>query len=166
MLQKYGTTVPYKNNEIKQKGIATLLTNYGVTSPAKLDWVKEKSKQTCLEKYGVEYSFQSDNNKIKSKQTLLDRYGVENPLQLHRKISKVNKNIGEFLNILDSQDYEFPLGSKSFDLKLDNFLIEVDPSITHSTSFSIYKNGKFLDKKYHKEKTLLAEANGYRCIHI
>lgn len=166
MLKKYGTTVPYKNDKIKQKGINTLLENYGVTSPAKLDWVQEKSKNTCLKKYGVEYSFQSENNKVKSKQTLFDKYGVQNALQLHKKISKINKNIGEFLGIFDTKDYEFPLDTKSFDLKFNDILIEVNPSVTHSTSYSIYNNGKFLDKNYHKNKTLLAEQNNYRCIHI
>ena len=163
MIKKYGTTVPYKNNEIRDKGINTVLDRYGVRSPMQLDFVKEKSKQTCLKKYGVEYSFQSENNKTKSKQTLLERYGVEYAVQLHRKISKLNLSIGEYLDV---DSYEFPLESKSYDLKIGNTLIEVDPTVTHNSDKSIYKNSKPLDKNYHLNKAKIAKKHGYRCLHI
>ena len=161
MIKKYGVTVPYKNKNIKNKGIQTLLERYGVTSPAKLDWVKEKSKNTCLRKYGVEYSFQSENNKIKSKNTLLSRYGVENAFFLHRRISKINKTIGEFLGV---DSYEFPLKNKQYDLKLDNTLIEINPTISHNSDVDFCYSIRPVN--YHYDKTKLARDNGFRCFNI
>ena len=168
MLNKYGTTVPYKNENIKKKGINTLLERYGVTSPAKLDWVKEKSKKTCLEKYGVEYSFQSENNKLKSEQTCQERYGMSMSELIHKRVkkSKINLKIAEFLGI-PSSDLEFHVGNKFYDMKLGNVLIEIDPTVTHNSDKNILqKDGKPLDKNYHANKSKLALDNGYRCIHV
>lgn len=161
MIAKYGTTIPYKNDDIKMRGIRTMLERYGVTSPAKLDWVQEKSKQTCLRKYGVEYSFQSDNNKVKSKQTLMEKYGVEYSVHLVARKSKINQQIGESLH---ATEYEFPIHSKRYDIKLGNTLIEVNPTVSHNSDKD-YVYG-VTDKDYHVIKSRIATENGYRCFHI
>lgn len=168
MIAKYGTTVPYKNDDIKNKGIQTLIERYGVSSPIKLDWVKEKSKKSCLEKYGVEYSFQSENNKIKSELTCQQKYGMSLNELIHKRVkkSKINLRFAEFLGIPEC-DMEFLLGGKFFDLKKDNIVIEIDPTVTHNSDKNILiKNGKTLDKNYHLNKSKIASANGYRCIHV
>jgi predicted nucleic acid-binding Zn ribbon protein len=157
MIEKYGTTVPYKNKELKEKGINTLLKRYGVTSPAKLDFVKEKAKKTCIEKYGVEYSFQSENNKMKSKQTMMEKYGVTNAcfLDSHKytRISKLNKAFGDDLGLEDSQ-YEFKLGSHYYDFKIGNKLIELNPTFTHNSDEApiFSRDKKPLSKDYHLKK--------------
>ena len=161
MLERYGTTVPYKNDDVKRRGIQTLLDNYGVTSPAKLDWVKEKCKTTCLQKYGVEYSFQSEEVKTKAKETMLRKYGVESSLSLIRKSSKINKIIGE---LLDVDDYEFTIGTKQYDLKKGNTLIEVNPTVSHNSDHDFCFGIREPD--YHLEKTKLARENGFQCFHI
>lgn len=162
MLKKYGTTTPYKNDDIKNKGINTLIERYGVKSPMKLDWVKDKSKQTCLSRYGVEYSFQSDVSKEKRKKTCLAKYGVENVgiLNTYGRISKLNKKIGELLDIKES-DYEFPLISKAYDLKKENTLIEINPTVTHNSDTDVIFGKKPKDPNYHYDKRNLAVNNGY-----
>ena len=161
MLKKYGTTVSYKNNKIKSKGIQTLLDRYGVSSPAKLDFVKEKMKKTCLEKYGVEYVFQDANFHTRARQTLIDKYGTDNNWLLPKKTSKLNQYFGKLLNV---DEYEFPIGLKKFDLRKGDTLIEINPFITHNVDKDFYFGVK--DKNYHFEKTQLAINNGYRCFNI
>lgn len=161
MLDKYGTTVPYKNEHLKEKGINTLIEKYGVTSPAKLPFVKEKMKQTCLERYGVEYVFQSEEFKKNAKQALIDRYGVENALQLCSKSSKLNKEIGALLEV---DSYEFPLETKRYDMKKANTLFEVNPFVSHNSDVNFLFGVKDID--YHYNKTELAKNHGYRCFNI
>lgn len=161
MLDKYGTTVPYKNERIKNRGIQTLVERYGVTSPAKLDFVKEKMKNTCLDKYGVEYVFQSSSFRQAAKQTLIDKYGVENALQLSSKTSKLNKEIGKLLNV---DSYEFPIETKRYDMKKGNTLFEVNPFVSHNSDVDFVFGIRDID--YHFNKTNLARKYGYRCFNI
>lgn len=161
MIEKYGTTIPYKNDSIKNKGIDTLLKRYGVTSPAKLDFVKEKMKQTCLKKYGVEYVFQSEEFKEKARKVLLTKYGVEYSYFLTRKISKVNKAFGELLSV---DSYEYPLGKFQFDLKKGNTLIEVNPTVSHNSDVDYCYGLKSVD--YHFNKTKAAREAGFECFNI
>ena len=81
--------------------------------------------------------------------------------------SKINQ---EFASLLTRENIEFErefsLGSKSFDFKVKDILIEINPTITHNSTFSPFKNNKGQDPKYHQEKSILAETNGFRCIHV
>ena len=168
MLDKYGTTVPYKNDSIKAKGIATLVERYGVTSPAKLDWVQERSKATCMRKYGVEYSFQSENNRRKSNDTCFERYGMSLLDLLHSRgrKSKINEHFAELLGVQES-DMEVPIGGKYYDLRKGDVLIEVDPTVTHNSDRCIITaDGKPIAPEYHLHKSEIANENGYKCIHV
>ena len=168
MIEKYGTTVPYRNDSIKNRGIQTLLNNYGVTSPAKLDWVQEKTKSTCLRKYGVEYSFQSDVVKNKSNETCLKKYGKTffEVAHSHHRTSKLNEKLQEYFGI-PNDDCEVYVGGKFYDFRVGGILVEINPTVTHNSDRSIlFSDGTPIDKDYHINKTLIAESNGYRCVHV
>lgn len=60
---------------------------------------------------------------------------------------------------------EFPISNKSFDFKIDDILIEINPTATHNSIIGIRGNSS-LPMNYHKLKSQLARDNGYRCIHI
>jgi len=60
---------------------------------------------------------------------------------------------------------EFPLDGKWFDFKVDNYLIEINPTATHNSTWGIYSS-EGLAKDYHKQKAAIAAANGYMCIHV
>lgn len=81
------------------------------------------------------------------------------------KHSKPNEN---FARLLDEHnityDREFRLGSYSYDFKINDILIEINPSITHNVTLSPF--GKIISKDYHKNKSELATKHGYRCIHV
>lgn len=167
----------YNNVEKSKK---TCLERYGVENPMQNKDIQNKSKQTCLEKYGTEYVLSSDyfsNLRYecieKSKQTCLERYGVQwncmreqahNSRNFNSKPNEYFANILKENNILFSR--EFVCGKYTYDFKIDNTLIEINPSATHNINFNPFSKDKIISKNYHKEKTLNALKNGYKCIHI
>lgn len=138
---------------------------YGV----KKDFSKTASKN--INKKYIEYGSKENyinHLKIKSRETLIHKYGsLDNiPDFLHKKNSKPNlkfKKLLEDLNISFTQ--EFPLSSREYDFKVGDSLIEINPTYTHNSTWSHF-NEHGLDPKYHYNKSKLALANGYRCIHI
>jgi hypothetical protein len=60
---------------------------------------------------------------------------------------------------------EFTISSYSYDFKVGDTLIEINPSIFHNTLINPYGESR-IDKNYHKGKSELAERTGFRCIHI
>lgn len=111
---------------------------------------------------------------LKQQETMLEKYGVACPLNLNylsnhrrKKHSGPNEAFAKLLdrnNVLYSR--EFCLGAKSYDFKVDNILIEVNPTATHNTYFIPYGDYKGLNENYHYIKSNLALENNYRCIHI
>lgn len=116
-LKLYGTTIPMKLEEIKNKMLKTKLARYGNTSGncAKVsDTWKNKSKEelkeivnkrenTFMKKYGVISAKQLPENVEKSKQTCLKRYGVtsytktKEYLEKTRSTNKIKYNSESFL---------------------------------------------------------------------
>ena len=180
------------SEEYQKNRSITSMIKWGVDIPSKHPAVIKKMKETCLERYGVECTLQSAESKERLKEVSLAKYGVENSLQsdyareqarlaiiekskngYHNRVSKVNQKVAEtLLNKYGIKtEYEYYLKSDdkhgNFDLHVidTNTVIEIDPSYTHSTVPSHWENvGKDLD--YQLKKTLIAEANSYRCIHI
>ena len=115
---------------------------------------QSKIRQTNLEKYGSECIFNSDYiKKIK-----------------HKVYSKPNEDFRKLLDLNNIKyEREFNLGLRSYDFKVNNCLIEINPYITHNSNFNPFDkehNYIGIDKKYHLNKTKLALDNGYKCIHI
>lgn len=87
------------------------------------------------------------------------------------KQSKTNLRWKEFFesNGLEVSQ-EFCCGGKFYDLKINNFLIEINPTYTHNSTRGAFNfNGSRRDplsSNYHLYKTLIAEENGYRCVHV
>ena len=59
---------------------------------------------------------------------------------------------------------EFRLSNYSYDFKVGNVLIEIDPTVTHNALWSPYGNP--ISKTYHRDKSLCAKEHGFRCIHV
>lgn len=170
---KYGTDYYTQTDECKERVKSTCLEKYGVSNVSQTREVKEKAKETSIRKYG-ESSFTKTNDfLLKVEQTCLSKYGVCYPCLTDNcreasltTISKINLKWKEFLG---ASELEFPIERYSYDLKLGNILVEIDPTYTHnSTVGTVFKgnNGKPLPKDYHKKKTEVAVKAGYRCIHV
>lgn len=175
MFKKYGVKSPSQSNEVKEKIKQTNLERYGVENVFQSEEVKEKIKETINKKYSVNNVMQNTDfshkqNEAASK-TILEKYGVEY-FCLHPDCQKSSSGSNskpnkKFENMLKNIEYkrEYVIDNRSFDFKVENTLIEIDPSITHNSTFG-YKSKKPMDKNYHLEKSRLAIKNGYRCIHI
>lgn len=183
-LKKYNVIHPMKAQSIKNKlsntkylrygnenynnpnkSIETFINRYGVRRPMMLQINVEKCKNTKLKRYGDE----NFNNRPKALKTLYKKYGKNYYEKLAinslgNRISNVNKKFAEYIG---SNDFEFPIQRHSYDVKYNNYLIEIDPSFTHNClENGIYNKFGGLPKEYHYNKSKLASDNGYRCIHV
>ena len=169
-LEKYGST-----NNI-YKNLQTRAANSGsVEESHKAQIIK--TRKTVLEKYGVDWAGQSEivKNTIREslKETFQERYNCDNywvsedaKRSNGSRNSHANNNFEQLLisnNI--SYEKEFLIENRYYDFKVDNFLIEINPTATHNANWSPWK-AEGLPKHYHADKTDLATQNGYRCIHI
>ena len=173
MLKKYGVTNTNYVPEIKAQMNETWQKHYGQNPEAFAELVNrreatkelkygdphynnmEKNRKTCLENNGVECIFLKDNLKYNLKK----KYSGPNQLFYNILLNYFDKDL------VDS-GREFTLSMKQFDFKIDKYLIEINPWITHNSNFTPYENKKGIDKYYHQNKTKLALENGYTCIHI
>lgn len=169
--KKYGVDNVFQMESVKDKSRQTNIKRYGTAHPMKSDKVKNKTKNTCKEKYGNKSYIGSEDWRTKTIETCMEKYGVDYPCMTDncrnasRTISKINL---EFSKMLDrygiNSELEFGIDKYSYDIKIDNFLIEIDPTPTHNINWNPWKHP--VDKNYHINKTRLANENGYRCIHV
>ena len=140
-----------------------------------LKLINKKRETTFNELYGG-IGLSSDIIRAKVEETMLNTYGVINPFLLpHEKFSYKKKHSGpnEYFYKLarkyfseDLIEREFVVANRQFDFKINNWLIEINPWITHNVNWSIFDTNKGIDQDYHKNKSKLAFDNGFICIHI
>jgi hypothetical protein len=161
-----------------------------------LDSYKERFKSTNIERYGKENPLCKGTKPFeKRNNTVLEKYGVENVWQCidqfvnefgsNSKISKLNRKIYDILKENGIKfDTEYPikytlnskLRFKSFDIRIENTLIEINGDYWHAnpdlyksdTIFQFPKNSLTSEEiwemdKYKKE---IAESQGYKIIYI
>lgn len=123
--------------------------NKGISTPGRPRTQEslEKARQTCLERYGVEWACQRQEARLKGQN------------------STANIDFEDLLkeNNID-YEREFPIGSYSYDFKVRNYLIEIDPYATHNSTWGIRSNPP-KSSNYHKQKSDIAKNEGYFCIH-
>lgn len=133
--------------------------------------IRDTYRKTCRERYGVDNMFQLEEIKKKQQETLRKRYGVEWACQLPQcKLSGNNSLINLlFQTLLNEADLsyirEFNIFNFSYDFRIDDNLIEINPTPTHNSTWSPFPNQE-KDKDYHYNKSKVARDNGYRCICI
>ena len=167
-----GVPYPAQDPAVIEKAKETNKENLGVDWPMQSEDVKEKSRQTCLEKYGVEHPAQAEITKLHVKQTNLEKYGVEWYCMIASKKSGRGSNSKpnlDFAAKLDSLDIpyerEFSLSRYVYDFKINDILVEINPSITHNCSVNIF-GGEPKPADYHLDKSRIAWDAGYRCVHV
>ena len=172
---KYGTDYIVQSDYFKLKSIETLMEHYGVTSPIHSKEIRDKIEKTSIERYGVPNVFCSGSPIIDTiKQTNLQKYGV--PYYCMTKayvegsgsrVSQVNKDFAEFLLTKGiTSEFEKLAGWYHYDLcVLDNILIDINPSFTHSVTSGI-SNFKPKSMQYHYQRYLNAQVNGFKLIQV
>nr|DAR91009.1 MAG TPA: endonuclease-like protein [Caudoviricetes sp.] len=171
-IKKYGVDSPMKSDIIKLRFKDNYNKKYGVDNPFQLDVVKDKIKDTNRKNLGVDYPTQCQEVRDKVRNTFMERYGVPYYFMLTREWldandSKPNRDFAELLDINHIKyEREFRCGKYSYDFKVDNTLIEINPTATHSTSFSPYGDRYVKDKYYHRDKSSMAKDSGYHVVHV
>ena len=181
MLDRYGTVNVNAVKEIQAKARKTCLERYGSPYYQQTDECKEKVIRHSLDTTGYAWPGMDPDTIQKRVQTNLDRYGVPAAFLLpehqeklvegmrnakHSRISQVNR---DFFNKLTENgikcELEFRIKNYWYDIVIpeSHTVIEIDPSISHTTYPVIYGE---IDKNYHKSKSEIASLNGYRCIHV
>lgn len=112
----------------------------------------EKVRNTCLERYGVEY------------------FTLTKTMQNSGRMrSSVNKKIESALQSRGiAYEVEFTgIAPYSYDFKIGQYLIEINPSATHNCDWSPFgDHGRVVSANYHEHKTKAALEHGYVCVHI
>lgn len=142
IISKYGSIENYKKVISKN-----CKKSWQEKSPEELDEIKNTTKQTCLDKYGVEYSCQLPQARFSGKDS--------KPNLAFAKLLEDNRI---------SYSREYPIKNRSYDFKIDNTLIEINPTPTHNSTYGVREEPK--SSTYHQQKTLLAKENNFHCIHI
>lgn len=169
---KYGVDWPQQNSDILNKRLKTCSDRYG-GSGWKSQQIWEKLKTGMLNHYGYEYAMQAPELKEKSMHTCQEKYGVPwNCMTPQCRNSFSNDSVPNkvFAELLESNNIfyerEFGVDRYSFDFKCGHKLIEIDPTPTHNSTWSIYKDTPPMSKDYHARKTQVASDIGFQCIHI
>lgn len=174
--EKYGVAHPIQNPDVFDKMKETCKKRYGGFTMENED-LKKQVYETNEKVWGTKYPSQTDEVKRRISETCKERYGVNWPCQKvepsdYNRISKINQ---EFSRLLDENnipyEMEYPLENYSYDFRIKlgkgRTFIEIDPSITHNSLFSVFdKNSRGLDKEYHQRKSQFAKELGFHCIHV
>ena len=141
---------------------------------ARAEKIQDTYRQTCMDKYNLSNALMLEDVKDKIRNTNLERYGVpyycmtekcRQAIGGNSANSKPNQDIARLLDerqIKYSQEYN--IETYSFDFRIDNILLEIDPWITHNSTVSPFGNPK--ESFYHYDKSEVAREHGFRCIHI
>lgn len=196
VLERYKETNVSKVESVKQKRANTMRERTWYNSVLSCPEIQEKIKATTKKNHGVEYPFQSKTIRDKAAQTFKNKhwwkllfeteefksYNIEYNMEKHwvpyhcmtevckvksQKDSKVNqkarKKITDAWIDIDWKDYV--IWEYEYDIKIWSILLELNPSRTHSSSRAPnWRSTKPV--KYHLEKSKVAEANWYKCIHV
>lgn len=180
MISRYGVDNIMKTEHAKQKSRNTCLERYNSEYYfSSNEYIKnkeshfQKTKNTCLEKYGAEYPMQNEYVKRKVNITCLEKYSVDwNCLRKeahNSRNSNSTPNI-EFANLLDKNNIkyekEFYLEGYSYDFKVNDVLIDINPSATHNVNFNPFSKSCKIDKNYHKNKREVAIKNNYKVLFV
>lgn len=173
--EKYWVDNPSKLKESRDKFKKTMLDKYWVEHPSQSKELIERQHNVFLNKYWVDNPMKikevAEKSKIWTIQTNMERYWVpyyvmtEDCRSSNNIISKPNLAMIQLLEgYWFSIEKEFPLECYSFDIKVWNTLIEINPFPFHNSTWCPVWNPK--DKNYHYDKLKLARDNWYRCIMV
>ena len=180
-LKDLGVDHPMKSKEVQARMRKTNVKNIGVEYPLQSPKVLQGMKRTNLSRYKVEYVVQCpelmEGSREKSRETTLRRHGVEYFCQhercisaSHKRISNLNKKFQKLLFSCGVEsELEFVVENYGYDLRVGNFLIEINPSFTHNSTRGPEFGKKIKASKpfdYHLSKSEKAKENGFHCVHV
>lgn len=170
--QHVSETVKQRDPAIHKLIYKKVSNSWKTKTQKELTEIIDKRKQSLIQHYGSLNNYKEQMlNKVT--ETVQNKYNVawscmrQEAQKYSGNNSKINKHFEDLLlknNIIYTR--EFIIDKYSYDFKIDNILIEINPTITHNTAFSPYGKHVGIDKEYHIQKTVYANQNEYRCIHV
>lgn len=156
------------NEKISKKKQDTCMKKYWVSSPMKVEWIKNKAIETMNKRYWWVWMW-SVATREKIKKTNKEKYWVEYQILTEsakrwaHTISSVNLL---WLKLLErfNPESEFQLWKYSYDIKIWDTLIDINPFPYHNTTWHPY--WKQVDKNYHYERAKNAVNNWYNIINV
>jgi hypothetical protein len=125
---------------------------------------EERTKQNSMRSASMKSWWESLSD---SEKEAIQNHRFINGRCYHSKSSGPNTSFQTKLNAASiSFVREFCLDHKTFDFKINDILVEINPTFTHNATFFPLGNQRCLDKNYHRDKTAIAEKYNYRCVHI
>ena len=189
-LEKYGVENPLQSEQIKEKAKKTNLEKYGYENPLQSKEIRQKIKNTYLTnnfpnviKYFANKETTEDflKKNYNEKTTLIQlskdtgvsrtvvgqyihKYGLEDYIEYDCKVSQPEKDIVEYLtskgitNIVQS-DRDI-LDGKEIDIYLPDYNVGIE------FNGDYWHSELKIDKKYHYDKSMLANSKGVFLYHI
>ena len=139
--------------EIKEINLKRSIANKSYWSNLSKESKQEffsRVRNTCLLKYHVPYHCMTEECRKASSN--------------NSKPNEIFSNLLKGSNILFER--EFSLDKYSYDFKIGEILVEINPSVTHNSTWSPFKHRPPQTKNYHYLKTKISNDKGYRCIHV
>ena len=125
---------------------------------------EEEQRQNDLRSQSMKHWW--ENLTAEEKENVLQKR-FQNGKTYNQKDSLTNLEFKQRLETAQlSYDREFCLDHKFFDFKVNDILVEIDPSFTHNSTFTPFEYNTPLAKNYHKNKSKIAQKYNFRCIHI
>lgn len=173
--EKYGVDNPFQRRDLVEEG---MIRKHGSVEAA-IKYTSEKRKEHVTTKYGVVNISQIPETREKAiestRETCIKKYGVEYctllpQCQFSKGRSSLSAPNQQFSQLLVdngiSFEREYTIGRYSYDFKVENILIEINPSATHNSTWSPFGDNNTKSSTYHKNKSLFANERGFRCIHV
>ena len=178
-IERYGVDNAMKSEQFKEKSKQTCLKKYGnayylASKQHELirDEVNEKMKNTNIKRYGFPNPVSSEEVKKRINETCMEKYGClwncmrKEAHNSHNVDSNPNLYVKSLLDKYNIQyEREIPIEKYTFDFKVGNTLIEINPYPTHNINWNPFKNVE-ISKDYHQIKTNIGKKYGYRVINI
>lgn len=179
--EKYGVANPLSAKEVHDLAKEAMKEKYGVEYGFQIPEFREKAQQTLQDKYGVINSMYSKELKQKLIKTMQERYGVDYGCLTDQcanaspmSVSKLNLSwVDKLQKLLDVKiETEKVINQYRYDLQVGNLLIDLNPTISHNSTFGfMYLTGRSeknepREPDYHYKRVLNALENGYELISI
>jgi hypothetical protein len=136
-IQKYGSSNPALNEDVRAKMKATVKGKYGVENPSQAQSIKDKKRDTLLQNYGVTNPMHSEEVKTRLKSTIKKKYGVDN-IAKNLKIQQRMKDTS-----LRKYGYSNPMHNAEVREKQ---LRQVLSKYEESDKLNILPNGKYVSE--------------------
>lgn len=173
-LEKYGAETPAGSPAVLAKMQSTCLHKYGVKNPSLVSEFQEKRKQTNRDRFGVDCNLALEEYQDRIKNTVLHKYGVPY-FCMSQACRGVSRGSQSRANDLVSQkliennikfEREYILNGYIYDFKINNILLEINPTYTHSVDIAYHNKSRKISKKYHNLKSKNALDHNFLCIQV